>query len=187
MAPPVNACQHPPIDRTVVLIGMMGAGKTAVGRRLARALGWPFQDADAAIEAAAGTTISNIFAEIGEAAFRDKERRVIARLLDEERQVLALGGGAFMDPATRALVRAKALSVGLHADLDTLVSRTGRPGKRPLLAQGDPRARLAELLEQRTPVYAEADLMVDSSNAPLGAVVKRVLEALAAHGDGGSR
>jgi shikimate kinase len=184
MAPPVNAFPQLFLDRTVVLIGMMGAGKTAIGMRLAKTLGWPFQDADAAIEAAAGTTISNIFAEIGEAAFRAKERQVIARLLGEERQVLALGGGAFVDPATRALVRAKALSVWLRADLDTLVRRTGRPGKRPLLAQGDPRARLTELLEQRAPIYAEADLVVDSGNAPLAAVVNRVLEALAAHVNG---
>jgi shikimate kinase len=187
MAPPVTTLQPPPIDRTVVLIGMMGAGKTAVGRRLAKILGWPFQDADAAIEEAAGTTISNIFAEIGEAAFREKERRVIARLLGDERQVLALGGGAFMDAGTRALVRARALSIWLHADLDTLVRRTGRPGKRPLLAQGDPRATLAELLERRTPIYAEADLMVDSSNAPVGAIVNRVLEALVAHADGAAK
>jgi shikimate kinase len=143
MAPPVNALQQLPLDRTVVLIGMMGAGKTAVGMRLAKTLGWSFQDADAAIEAAAGTTISNIFAEI-----------------------------------------AKALSVWLRADLDTLVRRTGRPGKRPLLAQGDPRARLTELLEQRSPIYAEADLVVDSGNAPIATVVNRVLEALAAHADG---
>ena len=184
MAPPVHALQALPIDRTVVLIGMMGAGKTAVGRRLAKTLGWPFQDADAAIEAAAGTTISNIFAEIGEAAFREKERQVIARLLGEERQVLALGGGAFVDPATRALVRARALSIWLRADLDTLVRRTGRPGKRPLLARGDPRARLAELLRQRAPIYAEADLVVDSGNAPLAAVVDRVLDALATRAKG---
>jgi shikimate kinase len=184
MAAPVNASPNPPIDRTVVLIGMMGAGKTAVGRRLAKALGWPFEDADAAIEAAAGTTISNIFAEIGEPAFREKERQVIARLLGGERQVLALGGGAFVDPATRALVRAKALSIWLRADLDTLVRRTGRPGKRPLLAQGDPRARLAELLRQRSPIYAEADLVVDSGNAPVAVVVNRVLEALSAHVNG---
>ena len=184
MAPPVNAFPQLPPNRTVVLIGMMGAGKTAVGMRLAKTLGWPFQDADAAIEAAAGTTISNIFAEIGEPAFREKERQVIARLLGAERQVLALGGGAGVDPATRALVRAKALSIWLRADLDTLVGRTGRPGKRPLLAQGDPRTRLAELMQQRTPVYAQADLVVDSSNAPIGAVVNRVLEALGAHADG---
>jgi shikimate kinase len=181
MAPPVNAFQKLPIDRTIVLIGMMGAGKTAVGRRLAKALGWPFEDADAAIEAAAGTTISNIFAEIGEAAFREKERQVIARLLGGPRQVLALGGGAFVDPATRALVRAKALSIWLRADLDTLVRRTARPGKRPLLAEGDPRARLTELLQQRAPIYAEADVVVDSGNAPLNVVVGRVLEALAGH------
>jgi shikimate kinase len=184
MAHSVNVFQQLPIDRTVVLIGMMGAGKTAVGRRLAKALGWPFEDADAAIEAAAGTTISNIFAEIGEPAFREKERQVIARLLAGERQVLALGGGAFVDPATRALVRAKALSIWLRADLDTLVRRTGRPGKRPLLAQGDPRARLAELLRQRSPIYAEADLVVDSGNAPIAGVVNRVLEALSAHVNG---
>jgi shikimate kinase len=186
MVPPVDAAQDLPLDRTIVLIGMMGAGKTAVGRRLAKALGWPFQDADAAIEAAAGTTIANIFAEIGEAAFREKERRVIARLLGDERQVLALGGGAFVDPQTRALVRAKALSVWLQADLDTLVRRTGRPGKRPLLADGDPRERLSELLRARTPIYAEADLVVDSGNAPITVVVERVLEALAARADGAS-
>ena len=115
MAPPVNTFRSP-IDRTVVLIGMMGAGKTAVGKRLAKVLSWPFQDADAAIEEAAGTTISNIFAEIGEAAFRDKERRVIGRLLEKEKQILALGGGAFMDSTTRALVRAQALSIWLRAD-----------------------------------------------------------------------
>ena len=184
MAPPVNASNRIATDRTIVLIGMMGAGKTAVGRRLAKALQWPFQDADAAIEAAAGTTISNIFAEIGEAAFREKERQVIARLLNDERQVLALGGGAFIDPATRALVRAKALSIWLRADLDTLLKRTGRPGKRPLLAQGDPRARLTALLQERTPIYAEADLVVDSSSMPVTAVVDRVLEAIAAHASG---
>ena len=178
------APQELPIDRTIVLIGMMGAGKTAVGRRLAKVLQWPFQDADAAIEEAAGTTISNIFAEIGEASFRMKERQVIARLLGQERQVLALGGGAFIDPDTRALVRARALSVWLHADLDTLVRRTSRPHKRPLLAGGDPRSKLAELLRQRTPIYGEADLMVESSDVPIKTVVERVLAAVAAHANG---
>jgi shikimate kinase len=184
MAPPGHAPQDLPIDRTIVMIGMMGAGKTAVGRRLARALQWPFQDADEAIEAAAGTTISNIFAEIGEASFRAKERQVIARLLGQERQVLALGGGTFIDPETRALVRARALSIWLRADLETLVRRTGRPNKRPLLAGGDSRGKLAELLRERTPIYAEADLVVDSSDVPIKTVVDRVLEALAAHANG---
>jgi len=170
---------QPALDRSIVLVGMMGAGKTSIGRRLARTLGWPFKDADAAIELAAGTSIANIFAEIGEPAFRAKERQVIARLLRGERAVVALGGGAFMDPETRALVRDKGLSVWLRADLDVLVRRTGRPGKRPLLAAGDPRATLARLLEQRAPIYAQADLVIDSGRGPIGAVVAQLLDALA--------
>jgi shikimate kinase len=179
MASAIDAAPHLPLDRTIVLIGMMGAGKTAVGRRLARALGWPFADADAAIEAAAGATIPDIFAEIGEAAFREKERQVIARLLSGEKQVLALGGGAFMDTETRRLVRARALSIWLSADLDALVQRTARRGNRPLLARGDPAATLATLLEQRRAAYAEADIVVDSGQGTLNAVVARVLDALA--------
>jgi shikimate kinase len=170
----------PADDRPIVLVGMMGAGKTAVGRRLARALAWPFKDADLAIEAAAGTSIANIFAEIGEPAFRVKECQIIARLLNGERMVLALGGGAFMDPQTRALVRQTALSIWLRADLDVLVRRTARPGKRPLLAQGEPRQVLAELLERRTPVYAQADLIIDSGRWPVGAVVGEILAAISA-------
>jgi shikimate kinase len=172
------------LDRSVVLVGMMGAGKSAVGRRLAAALGWPFTDADWAIEAAAGTTIANIFEEIGEAAFRDRERQVIARLLRGERQVLALGGGAFIDPQTRALVRERAISIWLRADLDVLVKRTARRDDRPLLAGGDPRARLAALLDEREPIYAAADLVVDSGKGPLAEVVARVLAALAGVGEG---
>jgi shikimate kinase len=169
----------PPIERSIVLVGMMGAGKTAVGRRLAAALGWPFTDADWAIEAAAGTSIANIFEEIGEAAFRLRERQVIARLLRGERQVLALGGGAFVDPDTRALVRERAISIWLRADLDVLVRRTARRDDRPLLAGGDPRAKLAALLEQRASIYAEADLIVDSGRGPISEVVARILAALA--------
>ncbi len=172
-----------PLDRSVVLVGMMGAGKTAVGRRLAAVLDWPFTDADSAIEEAAGTTIANIFAEIGEAAFREQERRVIARLLRGGRQVLALGGGAFMDPETRALIRERAISIWLRADPDTLLKRTSRRNDRPLLATPDRRATLTALLAERTPVYAEADLVVDSSQGPLKVVVGRVLEALASHLD----
>lgn len=169
-----------------MLVGMMGAGKTAVGRRLAKALGWPFADADAAIETAAGASIPDIFAELGEAAFRVKERQVIARLLDQRPQVLALGGGAFMDPGTRALIRERALSVWLDSDLDVLAARTAKRRDRPLLASGDRRATLACLLEQRRPVYAEADLVVESSRGPVAAVVGRVLDALASHGEGTS-
>ena len=167
------------IDRTIVLVGMMGAGKTAVGRRLAEALDWPFADADWAIEAAAGTTISNIFEEIGEAAFRQRERQVIARLLHEDRQVLALGGGAFIDPDTRTLVKERAISIWLRADLDVLVKRTGRRSDRPLLADGDSQAKLAALLEQRSPIYAEADVTVDSGKGRIGEVVELALFELA--------
>lgn len=174
----------PAVERTIVLVGMMGAGKTAVGRRLAAELGWPFADADQEIEAAAGTTIANIFAELGEAAFRRSERQVIARLLEADRCVVALGGGAFMDPDTRALVRARAISVWLRADVDTLARRTARRTDRPLLRAGDPRATLATLLEQRTPVYAEADIIVESSRGSVRAVVRRILERLAGRSRG---
>ncbi len=180
MAVPSVSAPPPAIDRSVVLVGMMGAGKTAIGRRLARALNWPFRDADAAIEAAAGTTIANIFAEIGEPAFRAKERQVIARLLTAERQVLALGGGAFMDHETRARVRAHGFSIWLRAEVDVLVRRTSTAGKRPLLTGQDPRAILTTLLAQRAAVYAEADLVVDSGKGPINAVVARILAALPA-------
>lgn len=174
----------PAIDRTIVLVGMMGAGKTAVGRRLARELDWPFADADLEIEAAAGTTIENIFAEIGEAAFRQSERQVIARLLHGPRQVLALGGGAFMDPQTRALVRARAFSIWLRAALDVLVQRTSRRHDRPLLKGVDPGARLASLLEQREPIYAQADMAIESDKGRIDTVVAAILERLAHHGRG---
>jgi shikimate kinase len=171
--------EEPGARRAIVLVGMMGAGKTAVGRRLARELGWRFVDAEQEIEKAAGTTIANIFAEVGEAEFRQSERQVIARLLRDRRpQVLALGGGAFIDPATRALVRRCGISVWLRADLDVLVRRTARRDDRPLLKVEDPRARLAALLDQREAIYAEADLAVDSGDRPLNAIVARILEQL---------
>ena len=163
----------------VVLVGMMGSGKTSVGRRLARALNWPFQDADWAIETAAGTTIANIFAEIGEQAFRQSERQVIARLLTEQdRQVLALGGGSFVAEESRRLIREKALSVWLNADIEVLVRRTSRRDDRPLLRGGDPREILSRLLQERRPTYAEADIVIDSGTGSLGDVVERLLEAL---------
>ncbi|MGI9489382.1 MAG: shikimate kinase [Geminicoccaceae bacterium] len=167
------------LDRTVVLVGMMGSGKTSIGRRLAKTLGWPFQDADWAIENAAGTSISNIFQEIGEAAFRRSERQVIARLMDEQhQQVLALGGGSFVAEETRHLIKTRAISIWLEADIDTLVRRTNRRTDRPLLNAGDSREILSRLLEERRMTYADADITIDSAAGSLAEVVNRTLEAL---------
>ncbi len=173
--------------RTVVLVGLMGAGKSAVGRRLARRLDLPFVDADAEIEAAAGTTIEELFEQHGEDAFRAGERRVIARLLDGAPHVMATGGGAFMDPETRRLVRARGISIWLNADLDTLVERVSRRNNRPLLKNGDARRILSDLMAVRNPFYAEADIAVTSADRPLGEMTDRVADALrdwmAAHPD----
>jgi shikimate kinase len=168
------------LDRPVVMVGMMGAGKSAIGRRLAHRLGVPFVDADAEIERAAGATIAEIFEKHGEAAFRDGERRVIARLLEGPAGVLATGGGAFMDAETRARIKRRAITVWLKADLETLVERVARRGHRPLLKNGDPREILARLIAQRDPVYAEADITVETGHAPPAAMVDRVVEALMA-------
>lgn len=171
------------LARTVTLIGLMGAGKSSVGRRLAEALHAPFRDSDDEIARAAGMSVPEIFAELGEPAFRDGERRVIARLLEGAPHVLATGGGAFMHAETRALIRERAVSVWLRADLDTLVERTARREDRPLLKAGDPRATLARLIEERHPVYAEADLTVDSPrNGAHEAVVAAILKALETQG-----
>lgn len=167
------------VDRPLVLVGLMGAGKSCIGRRLAQRLRLPFVDADREIEQAAGCSIPEIFSRHGEQAFRDGERRVILRLLESPPFVLATGGGAFMDPRTRAVIREKAISVWLRADLDLLVRRTGRRGDRPLLQVDDPRAKLAELMSTRYPIYAEADLTVDSQDGPPDATLERVLAALA--------
>ena len=166
--------------RTVVLVGLMGAGKTKIGRRLAARLNLPFFDSDSEIEAAAGETIDEIFRYRGEAAFRDGERRVIARLLGQPKHVLATGGGAFMDPATRAAIAGYGVSVWLRADLDVLLARVSRRNNRPLLQQPDPRPVLAELIERRHPVYAEADLTIDSGDGPPEMTVTRTIAALAA-------
>lgn len=167
-----------PLARSVVLVGLMGAGKTSIGRRLAAQLGMSFVDADAEIEAAAGCTIAEIFERHGEAAFRDGERRVIARLLDARPQIIATGGGAYMDATTRALVGARAVSLWLRADLDTLTARTSRRVNRPLLKDGDPRETLDRLMQQRYPVYAEADIIVDSHDCPPDETAQAVLTAL---------
>jgi shikimate kinase len=165
-------------QRSVVLVGLMGAGKTNIGRRLAARLQLPFVDADSEIEAAAGESIEEIFQRHGEAYFRDGERRVIARLLDGTLKVLATGGGAFMDAATRERIRARSISIWLRADLDLLVARVGRRENRPLLSEGDPRAILAALIERRYPIYAEADIIVDSIDGPPEATLGRVIAEL---------
>ena len=166
------------VPRTVVLVGLMGAGKTNIGRRLAQKLNLPFVDADAEIEAAAGESIEEIFEKRGESVFREGERRVIARLLANPVHVLATGGGAYMDPDTRALIREHAISIWLRAELDLLVARVSRRSNRPLLKQ-DPRATLARLIEQRYPVYAQADVTVETVDGPPEATLERVLAALA--------
>ena len=167
-------------SRTIVLVGLMGAGKSKVGRRLAARLGLPFFDSDPEIEAAAGETIEEIFVNRGERVFREGERRVIARLLALPVHVLATGGGAFMDRGTRELVARRGVSLWLRADLDVLVSRVLRRSNRPLLKQGDPRAILAELIERRYSLYAEAELVVDSGQGSPEATVTRAIAALAA-------
>ena len=166
------------IDRPVVLVGMMGTGKSSVGRRLAGLFHLPFVDADDAIEEAAQLSISEIFARHGEAAFRDGERRVIARLLDGERKVIATGGGAFINPETRALILGKAITVWLDADVDTLVERTARKDTRPLLRDGDPREIITRLRAERAPAYAEAPIHVTSGRGPQGRTVAAVLKEI---------
>ena len=165
-------------ERTIALVGLMGVGKSTIGRRLAAALGLPFRDADQEIEKAAGRSISEIFAERGEEEFRAGERRVIARLLDEGPHVLSTGGGAFMNPKTRALIREKAVSVWLKADLEVLVRRVSRKDTRPLLAGRDPREVLERLMIERYPVYALADIVVETDDRPAGATVETIMDAL---------
>lgn len=167
-------------DRSIVLIGMMGVGKSSIGRRLGARLGIPFVDADAEIERAAGMSIADIFTRHGEDAFRSGEARVIARLLNGGPQVLATGGGAVMDPGTRALIGEKGVSIWLSAEFDLLLRRISkRKGERPLLQTGDPAATLRELLAAREPIYAQADLTVQSRDVPHDAVVAEIVERLA--------
>jgi shikimate kinase len=167
--------------KTIALVGLMGVGKSSIGRRLAAALDLPFRDADDEIETAAGRSISEIFAERGEAEFREGERRVIARLLDEPPMVLATGGGAFVNADTRALIKQKAVSIWLKADVDVLVRRVGRKDTRPLLKGRDPRAVLGALARERGPAYAEADLCVETGDTPHSVALERVLTALGQH------
>ena len=166
-------------SRSIVLIGMMGAGKSSIGRRLAARLGIPFVDADAEIEAAAGMTIEDIFANYGEDSFRSGETRVIARLLDAGPQVLATGGGAFMNPETRGIIGRNAVSVWLRADFDVLFRRVKRRNDRPLLKTADTAETLRQLMAERDPIYAQADASVHSREVPHETIVEEILAALA--------
>lgn len=175
IAPPL------PRSKTIALVGLMGVGKSSVGRRLAAALDLPFKDADTEIEVAAGRTIPEIFEAFGEAEFRDGERRVIARLLDEAPMVLATGGGAFMNEQTRALIKERALSIWLKADVDILARRVARKDNRPLVQGKNPLEVLTALAEVRYPVYAQADITVELGETPHQESVAAILRALEAH------
>ena len=170
------------LKRTVALVGMMGAGKSTVGRRLAEKLAVPFRDADSEIEAAAGCPVSEIFERFGEPSFRDGERRVIARLLSGLPHVLATGGGAFIDPKTRAEMKDKAVSVWIKAPIAVLLERVQRRKTRPLLQQGNPQETLERLLAERTPIYEQADIVVDSDEGPHSTAVARILAELKSGG-----
>ena len=169
------------LSRTVALVGLMGAGKSAIGKRLAMRLGLAFVDADDEIERAAGCSIAEFFERFGETEFRAGERRVISRLLAGPAHVLSTGGGAYMDLETRALMRAHATTVWLRADLDVLHDRVKKRTHRPLLRGGDPREILERLMSQRYPVYAEADVVVDSTAQPADITTDQVLAALRRH------
>ncbi len=164
--------------KSVVLVGLMGAGKSAIGKRLAVELDLPFVDADDEIEAAAGKTISDIFKEHGEAHFRDGEQRVIARLLGDRAQVLATGGGAYMNEMTQANIKDGGISIWLKADLDVLMERVGRRTHRPLLQTDDPEAVMRRLMDERYPVYANADITILSRDVAHEVIVEEIMQSL---------
>ena len=170
------------LRRTIALVGMMGAGKSSIGRRLASRLKVPFRDADTEIEHAAGCTVVDIFARYGEDAFRDCERKVIDRLLGEPPHVLATGGGAFIDPETRARMKDCAVSVWIKAPVDVLLTRVQRKDDRPLLKGGNPREILERLLAERAPIYGEADLAIESETGPHADTVARIVAAMVERG-----
>lgn len=168
----------PYANRTIALVGLMGAGKSTVGRRLAEALGRSFYDSDSEVEKAAGQSVSDIFSTLGEEEFRRGEKAVLKRLLDETPHVLATGGGAFLASETRELMHEKAISVWLNADLETLWKRVSKRSHRPLLRTADPRGALSKLLDERTPIYSMADLTVASKDGPHSLTVQAILDAL---------
>ena len=169
----------PVLDRPIVLVGLMGAGKSTVGRRLARRLGLDFVDSDSEIELAADHSIAEIFARFGEESFRDGERRVIARLIEGPPKVIATGGGAFMNDATRALILERCVAVWLDADVETLAERVSRRDTRPLLKDKDPLLMLRDLAGARNPIYAQAHIHIRSQPMPHDRAVERIVEALA--------
>jgi shikimate kinase len=173
----VNALPRP--DRPIVLVGLMGVGKSTVGRRLARRLGLGFVDSDDEVERAAARSISDIFTSFGEADFRDGERRVIARLIEGPPKVIATGGGAFMHAETRALILARCIAIWLEADVETLAERVSRRDHRPLLKDADPVALLRKLAEARNAIYAEAHIHIRSQTGPHERSVERIVQALA--------
>jgi shikimate kinase len=167
------------LERTIVLVGLMGVGKTTVGRRLAVRLGLDFVDSDHEIEQAAGCSVSEIFERFGEPEFRDGERRVIARLIEGTPKVVATGGGAFMNAETRALILNRCIAIWLDADVDTLVERVARRDTRPLLKGKDPAVQLRKLAAERNPIYAEAHLHIRSQRLPHERTVEKILDTLA--------
>jgi len=175
-----NSKGHDPlkVQKPLVLVGLMGVGKTTVGRRLAKKLDLPFVDADEEIELAAGLTISEIFERFDEDYFRDGERRVISRLMDDKPQVIATGGGAFMNEETRALILQKATAIWLDADIEILVERVSRRDTRPLLKNGDPGEILRDLAKKRNPIYALAHIHVTGNDSPHEHTVQKIIEAL---------
>jgi shikimate kinase len=166
------------LDRPIVLVGMMGVGKSTVGRKLATLLSLPFRDADDSIEEAAQMSVSEIFERFGEGYFRDGERRVIARLMEGGKAVIATGGGAFAQEDTRKLILERGLAVWLEADVDTILDRVRRKNTRPLLRSGDPREIVSRLSAERAPLYAEAPIHVPSGGGPHGDTVARIVEEL---------
>ena len=171
------------LDRPVVLVGLMGAGKSTVGRRLAKRLGLPFVDSDDAIEDSAGFSAAEVFEKSGEADFRDGERRLVARLIEGQVRVIATGGGAFVDPRTRELLNERAITVWLDAPVDVLADRTGRRDTRPLLRNPDRKGTLERLAEQRGPAYAEAHIRVKSGDGAHKSVVDAIVDELQAYLD----
>ncbi len=180
---PANDLEPIPVqERTIALVGLMGVGKSTVGRRLARRLGLPFVDGDIEIEDAARMSVSDIFAKLGETEFRAGEARVMRRLLEGPRRVLATGGGAMLNPETRAVMKARAVTVWMRADLEIVAERVKRRDTRPLLRGTDPLETLRRLSEARYPIYASADLVVDVTGGAHAQAVEAIVEALKAHG-----